>query len=326
MIGFVNLWIFLLLPLPWLVRKILTPVIFKHDAGLKVPFYSQLSEINQVTHSQKKSSAPLFCAYFVWVLLLIACAGPEWLGKPVDLPRSGRDILLAIDLSGSMQIPDMELNNKPTNRITVVKHVAQEFIENRKGDRLGLILFGSRAYLETPLTFDLKTVKDMLLDATVGLAGTQTAMGDAIGMAIKHLHKYPQKDKVLILLTDGVNNEGSVMPLDAAKLAAQYGIKIYTIGLGANQITIPFLGTQFASSDYDLDEDTLKSIANITHGLYFRVTNSQDLVNVYKNLNQIEPRLGEKEVLRPKTPLYYWPLGLAFVIVILMMVRQQALI
>src|SRR5262249_37714903 len=150
----------------------------------------------------------------------LAASGPQWLGKPVDLPRTGRDILLAIDISGSMQIPDMEINHQPTNRLTVVKQVAEQFIKNRTGDRLGLILFGSRAYLQTSLTFDLQTVRHMLLDATVGLAGTQTAIGDAIGMAIKHLKNYPNKDnKVLVLLTDGVNNEGSVSPMEAAKIA-----------------------------------------------------------------------------------------------------------
>jgi Ca-activated chloride channel family protein len=238
------------------------------------------------------------------------------------LPRTGRDILLAIDLSGSMQIPDMEMNNRPMDRLTIVKSVAKQFIQDRRGDRLGLILFGSRAFLQTPLTFDLQTVKHMLLDTTVGLAGTQTAIGDAIGMAIKHFKNYPKDNKVLILLTDGVNNEGSVSPLEAAKIAAKYGIRIYTVGLGSNQVVVPsLLGPQILTGgDYELDEETLKQIAETTRGIYFHASNPEELKNVYHHLNQIEPRASEKEIFRPKTPLYYWPLGLAFVLCLSMLI------
>src|SRR5262249_47805048 len=146
-----------------------------------------------------------------------------------------------------------------------------------------------------------------------GLAGTQTAIGDAIGMAIKHFRNFPQDShKVLILLTDGVNNEGSVTPIEAAKIAAMQGIRIYTVGLGANQIVVPsLLGPQILTGDFELDEDTLKEIAHRTQGVYFRATNPKELQEVYMQLNKIEPREGDKEIFRPTTPLYYWPLGLA---------------
>lgn len=322
MISFINLWWLLLVPLPWLVRRWLPPVITKYDSGLKAPFFASLFAINRIS-SKTATHRRLQMAYWTWFLLLLAATGPQWLGKAVDLPRSGRDILLAIDVSGSMQIPDMEINNNPVDRLTVVKSVAKRFVKDRTGDRLGLILFGSRAYLQTPLTFDLHTVRHMLDDATVGLAGTQTAIGDAIGMAIKHFKQLSSDNKVLILLTDGVNNEGSVTPLEAAKIAAKYGIRIYTVGLGANQIVIPsLLGPQVVSSDYDLDEDTLKEIANQTHGIYFRAKDPEELTNVYQQLNKIEPRLGENEIFRPKTPLYYWPLGLALGLVVTQMLNN----
>jgi Ca-activated chloride channel family protein len=321
MIHFENLWWLLLLPLPWFYRKYRKPVKVKYDSGLKIPFFSSLRTMSNERLLAANWQVTL--GYVAWFLLLLAAAGPQLVGKAVNLPRSGRDILLAIDVSGSMQIPDMELNGEPVDRLSVVKNVAQQFVKDRAGDRLGLILFGSRAYLETPLTFDLQTVRAMLLDASVGLAGTQTAIGDAIGMSIKHFKNYPSDDKVLILLTDGVNNEGNVSPLEAAKIAAKYGIRIYTVGLGSNQVIVPsLLGPQIVSGEYELDEETLKQISGVTQGMYFRAKNPEDLITVYQQLNKMEPRMGESEIFRPKTPLYYWPLGLAFAFVLAQMLLK----
>ncbi len=160
-------------------------------------------------------------------------------GETIVLPQKGRDIMLAVDISGSMKMEDMSIKGQSVSRLAVVKMVGKEFINSRKGDRLGLILFGSRAYLQTPLTFDTKTVQHMLNDATIGLAGMQTAIGDAIGLAAKRLLDISQENRVLILLTDGGNNSGAVSPLSAAKLAAENNIRIYTIGFGADQLTVP---------------------------------------------------------------------------------------
>lgn len=322
MINFDNIWWLLLLPLPFIIRTWIKPISIKLDSGLKVPFFSALARLQKMSSTHYQNNR-LYVAYGIWFLLVLAATGPEWLGKAVDLPRSGRDIVLAIDVSGSMQIPDMQLNDRSVDRLSVVKNVAQHFIKDRAGDRLGLILFGSRAYLQTPLTFDLQTVRHMLLDATVGLAGTQTAIGDAIGMAIKHFKQYPADNKVLILLTDGVNNEGAVSPLEAAKVAAKYGIRIYTVGLGANQVIVPsLLGPQIISGEYELDEETLKEIAHETNGIYFRAKNPEDLTQVYEQLNKIEPRASDSEVFRPRTPLYYWPLGLALLLLTMIMLQS----
>jgi Ca-activated chloride channel homolog len=321
MMHLASSWLLLLLPLPWLVRKMLSPVVLKQDAGLKVPFYRVLNKLTADSRSDNHSKQ-YGLACLAWFFLVLAAAGPQWLGKAVDLPRSGRDILLAIDISGSMQIPDMEINGRSADRLSVVKRVAQQFIKDRAGDRLGLILFGSRAYLQTPLTFDLATVRHMLLDSTVGLAGTQTAIGDAIGMAVKHFKKFPTHNKVLILLTDGVNNEGKVNPIEAAAIAAKYGIRIYTVGLGSNQVVVPsFLGPQVVSGEYELDEATLKQIAGLTQGIYFRAKDPHELNKVYAQLNKIEPRVSDKESFRPKTPLYHWPLGIALALVVIILIN-----
>lgn len=318
MIDFANSWLFLLLPLPWLIRKLLPKITVNIAGGLRVPFFQQLIQINTATTTQQ-TRKKLFMAAVIWFLLVLAVAGPEWLGVPIDLQRSGRDLLLAIDLSGSMEIPDMELNGRSVDRLQLVKFVANQFIHQREGDRIGLILFGTRAYLQVPLTFDLKTVETILDDATIGLPGPQTAIGDAVGLAVKHLKQVDKNSKVIILLTDGVNNAGQVTPIDAAKIAAQLGIRIYTIGLGSNQMLLPGLfGPQVINPSNDLDEKTLQQMAQITHGMYFRATNGQDLMTVYRQLDKLEPRAGEKEIFRPKTPLYPWPLALALMLSIFM--------
>lgn len=319
MIDFANIWVLFILPFPWVVRTLLPKVKKQESGGLLVPFFAQLSRINYLvtTHFNQKK---LLLSFIIWCLLLLAVAGPSWLGAPIDLQRSGRDILLAIDLSGSMEIPDMELNGRTVDRWQLVKNVANQFILQRQGDRMGLILFGTRAYLQTPLTFDLQTVQTMLNDASIGLPGPQTAIGDAIGLAIKHLKDFNQDSKVIILLTDGVNNAGHVTPLDAAKMAKQNGIRIYTIGLGSNQMMLPggIFGSQIINPSDDLDETTLQKIADITHGIYFRATSANDLTNVYRQLDKLEPRAGEKEIFRPKTPLYPWPLACALLLSVLM--------
>jgi Ca-activated chloride channel family protein len=209
----------------------------------------------------------------------------------------------------------MTLNGQPVDRLTLVKAAANDFIAQRKGDRLGLILFGSKAYLQTPLTFDHTTVADMLADASIGLAGVETAMGDAMGLAIKELTQNAEKDRILILLTDGGNNAGQVQPLEAARLAAQNHIRIYTIGLGASALVInSLLGPQVINPVSDLDQDVLKTIAKQTGGLYFRAANAEDLYQVYQTMDQIEPVAADAGRFHPVTPLYAWPLAVALLL------------
>jgi Ca-activated chloride channel family protein len=305
--------VLLLLPLPWLVRRYAPVVDQQQPTALKVPFFSALQRIAATkTQSFSLSRWRQNLAYGIWALLILAAAGPQWLGQAVHLPQTGRDIMLAVDLSGSMQIPDMSLSGIQSNRLDVVKKIAQRFIQERMGDRLGLILFGSRAYLQTPLTFDRVTVRSMLDDATIGLAGPQTAIGDALGLAIKRLADTPKESRVIVLLTDGGNNSGVIQPLQAAKLAASMGIRIYTIGLGADSLMVPGpFGAQMVNPSSDLDEETLQTIARLKGGSFFRAKDTDALQRAYRELDRLEPVAREQAVFRPVMPLYPWPLGLA---------------
>lgn len=326
MFDFAFPWILLILPLPWLIRKIIPPAAVAVGNALKVPFFYQLQSLISQQQIQAKTvlrRKPF--VWFIWGLLVLAAAGPQWYGVPIPLERSGRNIFLALDVSGSMQIPDMRLNNRTVDRLTVVKAVADQFVAQRKGDRLGLILFGSKAYLQTPLTFDRKTVQYMLNDATVGLAGERTAIGDAIGIAIKRLRKISATSRVLILLTDGANNEGALEPLEAAKIAAKEKIRIYTIGIGAYQVQsdqLNFLSRQIINPSADLDEKTLKTIAQMTGGIFFRAANTEELQQVYQQIDRLEPTIDKPDFFRPITPYYYWPFGLALLLSIGLAVKS----
>lgn len=258
----------------------------------------------------------LVVATFAWVLLVVAAARPQHVGDTVRLPVTGRSIMLAVDLSGSMQTPDMRSGDEAVSRLTAVKAVAGDFIRRRAGDRLGLILFGDQAYLQAPLTLDRNTVLTLLDEAQIGLAGQQTAIGDAIGLAIKRLHDEPEGNRVLILLTDGASNSGTVSPLKAADLAAEEGVRIYTIGVGADASEGPF--GLMRGGDDDLDEGALKAIAQKTGGEYFRASDVASLKKIYGLIDKIEPLSKDQQRWRPVDELYLWPLGAALALTVLL--------
>jgi Ca-activated chloride channel homolog len=314
MIHFEWLWLLLALPLPLLVRWLLPARMTVEQAALKVPFLDDFSdaETKSVTQNQKW---PLLLASIAWVSLVIACTRPQWLGEPIEQAVSGRDLMLAVDLSGSMEVQDFIINKRPVDRLTAIKWVASDFINRRVGDRIGLILFGTQAYLQTPLTFDRLTVMTLLNESAIGLAGDNTAIGDAIGLAIKRLKNQPDNSRVLILLTDGANTAGEVSPLKAAELAAANKLKIYTIGVGADEMIVrSFFGSRKVNPSTDLDESTLVKIAESTGGRYFRARNADELNNIYMLLDQLEPIEKDKQFFRPRTDLFYWPLALALLL------------
>ena len=307
-------WMGLLAPLPWLLYR-LRRAAAPRGAALFLPYVSALGEApGRAPVRHVRPGVVLFA--LLWLALILAAMRPQWLGDPIPLPTSGRRLLLAVDVSGSMAIEDM---GGGRSRLQVVQQVAGRFIDGRDGDRIGLILFGTRPYLQAPLTADLPTVHRFLDDAVVGVAGTETAIGDAIGLAIKRLRAEAGVDQaarlarqtILILLTDGQNDAGVMAPLDAARVAAQSGLRIYTIGVGAAaEQSVYGLG----GGNTDLDEEALRSIAAATGGAYFRATDAMALQAVYRRIDQLEPAVGRQQWLRSADEWFEWPLGLALVL------------
>ncbi|MEM7194831.1 MAG: VWA domain-containing protein [Pseudomonadota bacterium] len=309
MIQFAWPWMFLLLPAPFLYRWLM-PAMTEREAALRMPFYRALRQ-----HRSSVYKTPLYPLIFfsvVWLLLVSASARPQQLGEVVNVPVSGRDLMLAVDISGSMKAQDMSINQQKYSRLAAVKYVASEFIERRLGDRLGLILFGTQAYLQTPLSLDRNTVTTLLQEATIGIAGEKTAIGDAIGLAVKRFQSRKESNRVLILLTDGSNTAGVVEPIRAAELASTVGVKIYTIGIGARKRSVgTIFGSQITAPAGELDEGTLQSIAQKTGGNYYRAENIESLEEIYRLIDRLEPIVRDTSNLRPSKDLFHWPLAVA---------------
>lgn len=305
-------WMLLMLPLPWLVKRILPSAPPSAGGTLFVPFVNAFGEHDQAAVRRVRRHLLWWCALFCWILLVLAASRPQWLGETIVLPESGRNLLLAVDVSGSMEIADLDQGD--LTRLDVVKQVAGEFIQRREGDRIGLILFGSQAYLQTPLTFDRTTVSTLLNETVIGIAGRETAIGDAIGLALKRL-RGSEGDTVMVLLTDGANTAGNVQPSKAAELAAQQGLRIHTIGVGGEPRTVRgIFGMQTYNPAADLDEEALKSIADMTGGHYFRATDRRSLEQIYHQLDKLEPMANGDQKVRSIITLYPWPLGFGFVL------------
>jgi Ca-activated chloride channel family protein len=318
----------LLLPIPLLLRLLLPAQPQVEQAALRVPFLEDFGEVENRVLSRDRRW-PLWLAGIAWICLVLAAARPQWLGEPLEQAVSGRDLMLAVDVSGSMQEEDFIIDQRRVDRLTAIKYVAGEFIQRRAGDRLGLILFGTQAYLHVPLTFDRKTVQSLLNEAFIGITEDepQTSIGDAIGLAIKRLQDQKADSRVLILLTDGANTAGELAPLKAAELAASHHLKIYTIGIGADEMLVRSLfGTRRVNPSADLDEKTLAGIADATGGHYFRARNTEELERIYQLLDQLEPVEKDKQYFRPRSELFHWPLSLALLLTAVLAASRLRLI
>jgi Ca-activated chloride channel family protein len=321
-------WALLLLPIPLLLRLLLPAQPQAEQAALRVPFLEDFGEVENRVLSRDRRW-PLWLAGIAWICLVLAAARPQWLGEPLEQAVSGRDLMLAVDVSGSMQEEDFIIDQRRVDRLTAIKYVAGEFIQRRAGDRLGLILFGTQAYLHVPLTFDRKTVQSLLNEAFIGITEDepQTSIGDAIGLAIKRLQDQKADSRVLILLTDGANTAGELAPLKAAELAASHHLKIYTIGIGADEMLVRSLfGTRRVNPSADLDEKTLAGIADATGGHYFRARNTEELERIYQLLDQLEPVEKDKQYFRPRSELFHWPLSLALLLTAVLAASRLRLI
>ena len=312
MLEFEYIWMFFLLPLPILIWLIV-PAYKEKQESIRIPFFDEISSATGIKPSKgavilklnllQKILAPIF-----WVLLITAIAKPQWVDDPIVKIESARDLLLAVDISQSMDAKDFRdsLRNR-VDRLSAVKIVLDDFITKRKGDRIGLILFGGGAYPQVPFTLDHKTCRLLLNQAETGMAGPQTVIGDAIGLGIKLFKESKVEERVMILLTDG-NDTGSKMPpLKAAEIAKQSGIIIHTIGIGDPS----------ATGENKVDLEAIKDIAKLTGGKSFRGENIKGLENIYKILDELNPQNYETLSYRPKHPLYFYPLGLAIIILTL---------
>lgn len=296
-----------LVPLPFLIYWLLPAIKTKTEA-LAYPYFKQASDISQVKPKKaafvkKQSWLGLTLKYIIWLLLLAALASPQLVGKPEKTIKTSRNFLILADLSFSMAIKDWQLDNKTTTRWNAVKSIMKSFITERKSDKMGLVFFASNAYIQVPFTKDLPVVQTMLDEADVGMAGQLTNIGKAVVKGMDMFERDSIPTKVMLLLTDGVDAGTSIAPLDAASMAKKNDIVIYTVGIGNP-----------GSSSSDLDENTLKEIADLTNGKYFRAKDAETLENIYKELETLEPVEYETETYTPKTLLYYYPLGLALIL------------
>lgn len=316
----------LLLPLPWLLKP-------THDektyglAAPKLPIFDTFKSLGsgiQPSSTKAKRWQKMLLA-FCWLFLVIAAMRPTYYGTAIDIPLNGRDLMLAIDISPSMKEQDLTLHNQTATRLDVVKDVVSNFIQQRKGDRVGLILFGSEPYIQAPLTFDTKTVHTLLDEAYLGMAGNATAIGDAIALGVKRLRNRPENSRVMILMSDGANTAGEIPPEKAAQLAAQEKIKIYTIGIGADEMLKRTLFiTQRVNPSADLDEKMLTEIALTTGGAYFRARDTESLKDIYQNINKLEPIELDKKTYRPSKALYFWFLTLSALLYLFVYFHRSA--
>lgn len=317
---------------PWLLLLVLLPLIVKwrKPGGQSVdapvlPVGHWLSDLPGV--SRRGNAVPLWqqlLLFLMWTLLVIALARPQHVGEQVQMPVSGRDLMLVVDISPSMDEQDMVLQGRSINRLQAVKRVLDDFISRRQGDRLGLILFGTEPYVQAPLTFDLETVRTLMREAGLGMAGRATAIGDAVGLATKRLRDRPQDQRVVVLLTDGANTAGEITPDKATEIAAAASIRLYTIGIGAeSMVQRGLLGSRRVNPSRDLDENLLTRMAQQTGGEYFRARSLPELELIYESIDRLEPIELEGKFYRPVTELYVWPAGLAVLLwLALFLIRQ----
>ena len=305
MLSFEWPWAWLLLGLPCLWHFFAAAKPIQNRGSVFLPFFAQIQSWQLQSSGQRSGFLHRYVFMAIWFLLIATIVQPVWLSQPESMWQKGRNIMLVLDISGSMRMQDRQMQGRTVRRMDVLQAAAKDFIEQRRGDRLGLVVFGSRPYMQTPLTFDRQTVAHFLLDTTVGLAGDLTAIGDALAVGIQQLLKVKEGSRVLVLFTDGSNNAGRILPIEAARFAQQHGIKVYTIGLAAS----PYLPPELQPNMQELQQ-----IATMTRAVFFKARDHQDLRAVYRSLNKLEPVAQQSLHYRWRQDLYCWPLGMALLL------------
>lgn len=315
-------WLIVLIPLPWLL-KYLWPVTNEKFSAIKVPFYKTLVTIDRDFTVARKTPLSSLTFHLIWLLLILAAMRPIWSGESISVPSEGRDLMLVVDLSDSMKVDDMLIDDNYVTRMQALKKVVGDFIQRRAGDRIGLIVFGQRSYLVTPLTFDHRAVYTQLQEALPGFAGSSTAIGDAIGLAVSSLRSRAAEGRVVIMVTDGSNTHGSD-PREAMHVAAEANIRIHTVGLGSTEKDIvDFAGrARKINPSKDLDESLLQEIAKATDGRFFRAHNPSEMEAIYATIDLLEPQA--EPITQPVAySLYHWPLGGALVLVLVLFAARS---
>lgn len=312
MLQFSYPWVFLLTPLPLLVY-LLAPAYREPRLAVRVPF---MERVYRLTGQQQGEGAVVVRRTFLqkvqvsvaWLALVAALARPVWLNEPIVHELPMRDLLVALDLSGSMETVDFtDDSGVASDRLTAAKQVLDPFLSRREGDRVGLIFFGSAAFVQAPFTEDLAVVRELLDEAQVRMLGPRTVLGDAIGVAIQLFERSEVDERVLIVLTDGNDTGSMVPPLRAAEIGRDNGVTIHTIAMGDPE----------AAGEQALDEVTLRAVADATGGNYYHADDRTELDRIYQALDQLNPKQVETLSYRPEHELYYWPLGVAVMISLL---------
>ena len=308
-------WLLSLLPLPILVYLVL-PAYKQQKSSVKVPFFNRLVRISGERPGRGAVIAQRMLIQRImlvvsWCVLVLALAKPQYVGDPVIIEKAGRDLMVAVDLSGSMEAMDFtDQNGQRTDRLTAVKQVLEEFVSRRENDRLGLIVFGDAPFIQAPFTEDHDAWLTLLGETAIGMAGQSTAIGDAVGLAIKAFEQSKSENKVLVVLTDGNDTGSKVPPIDAAKVAEQFNITIYTIAVG-DPVT---------SGEEALDIETLERMAEVSDGGFYQALDRDSLLQVYERINELEPAVFDSFSFRPKSSLHHYLLGVVVVIYLVLFI------
>lgn len=320
-------WMLLLVPLPllawWLLRE-------RDGVGipaLRLP--GRGVDAMAPPGARRGRAWPPLLLFAAWLLLCVAAARPQAAGPAVQTPQQARELMLAVDLSGSMAEADMRLDGRPVDRLVAVKAVLADFLERREGDRIGLVVFGTRAFTLTPLTHDLQTLREQLAGMDIAMAGRETAIGDAIALSVRRHGVRAGRDReegapprAVVLLTDGVNNAGAIEPDRAAATAAALGVRVHTIGFGSERGPASMFGMVLPRSQAEIDEDALRAISRVTGGRYFRAQDTDALAGIYAELDRIEAREQRSPPLQPRIERFTWPLAGALLLLLVAQVPR----
>ncbi|WP_420587052.1 vWA domain-containing protein [Ruegeria sp.] len=312
MISFAAPWAFFLLPLPALVYWFV-PAHREKTSSIRIPFFRHVAQAAGVEPKSgsiipHRSNLQTIVVIFIWLLLVTALARPERLAKPIVVEKSARDVVLALDISGSMDQRDFQSNDgAPKQRLAAVKDVLRSFIAERQGDRMALVIFGTRAFVQAPFTEDLNSLNGFLDQTEVGMAGPNTALGDAIGLGIRTFESSDVDQRLMIVLSDGADTSSRMTPTNAAAIAAEKSVVIYTIGVGDPN----------ASGEDRVDLDALKAIADRTGGQYFFANDEAALAQTYQRIDEQNPRIVETQSYRPRESLTHFPLSAALILVLI---------